>query len=719
MKRINCLFTLISILPLFPAGGAEVSHQREVEYMEMEKEYSKDRTNPFLVPYDTPHDAVPFDRIRLEDYEPAMREGIRQGEAEVEAIVQNPEAPTFENTIVALERSGRLLSRVTNVFFNLLSAETNDEMDALAEKMQPVLSEHYNNINLNEKLFARIKAVYDSQPELNQEERKLLEDTYRSFVRRGATLSDEDKQTFRKLSVEMGELTLLFQQNTLKETNTYQLHVTDATRLEGMPENSLEAAALTAKEKGLDGWVFTLHAPSYTALMTYCKDRALRKELYMAYNTKCAHGGDTDNQQLVHRIVNGRLAMAKLLGYPDYASYVLAERMAKSADKVYDLLNQLQEAYKPAARSEVQRIEEFARESEGPDFVLMPWDWGFYSDKLKLQKYNLNAEMLRPYFQVDKVIDGVFALATRLYGITFKKNPEIPVFHPDVIPFEVYDKDGSFLAILYTDFYPRAGKRSGAWMTSFKEQWMENGIDSRPHVSITTNFTKSTPTKPALLTFSEVETFLHEFGHSLHGMFARTTHEALSGTNVSWDFVELPSQFMENFAVEKEFLHTFARHYETGELMPDSLIQGIIDSRNFNTGYACLRQVSFGLLDMAYHTRTQPLPEETDIKAFEREAWASCQLLPAVPECCMSTQFSHIMSGGYSAGYYSYKWAEVLDADAFALFKETGIFNPETAQRFRKLLSLGGTVPPMELYKEFRGKEPSIEAILKRDGIVQ
>lgn len=668
--------------------------------------------------YETPHQTVPFNLIELSDYEPAILEGIQKEDQEIDAIIHNPEPPTFENTIEALAGTGEMLNKVTTVFFNLLSCETNDQMDELANKIQPLLSEHSNNIGLNEALFARVKSVYNSKPTLSPEEQKLLDVTYKGFVRRGANLNPEDKEKFRKISMELSQNVLQFQQNSLKETNAYRLHITDSSKLEGLPESAIEAAAETAKEKGLEGWVFTLQAPSYSPFMSYCKDRELRKELYLAYNTKCAHGGDTDNQKIVCKLVNGRLELAKLLGYKDYASYVLENRMAENQDRVYNLLNELVEKYKPTALEELDAITQIAKEMEGDDFEIMPWDWAFYSDKLKLKKFNLNAEMLRPYFQVNKVIDGVFNLASKLYGISFKENREIPVFHPDVIPFEVYDEDGSFLAVLYTDFYPRDGKRSGAWMTSYKEQWVEkDGTNSRPHVSITTNFTKPTSTKPALLTLGEVETFLHEFGHALHGIFANTKYQSLSGTNVYWDFVELPSQFMENYAIEKEFLSTFACHYETGENLPEELIQRVIDSRNFNTGYACIRQVSFGLLDMAYYTRTELLDENTDIKDFEQEAWKSTILLPVIPSCCMSTQFGHIMSGGYSAGYYSYKWAEVLDADAFSYFKETGIFNRETAQKFRHMLSMGGTTSPMDLYVEFRGKQPTILALLQRNGI--
>ena len=673
----------------------------------------------FSKPYNTIHNVTPFDQIQVSDYEPGIMQGIKEEDDEIESIINNPDIPTFENTIEALEKTGQTLHRVTNVFFNLLSCETNDEMEEIANKVQPALSEHSNNIGLNEKLFARIKTVYDSHPVLNNEQQKLLDETYKSFVRRGANLSADKKETFRRISLEMSQNALQFRQNSLKETNSYILQVTDKNRLKGMPETSLEAAAQTAKEKNLEGWVFTLHAPSYGPLMSFCEDRDLRKELYLAYNTKCAHGGNTDNQELVRKLVNGRIQLAQLLGYPDFASYVLENRMAENKNNVFNLLEELLDKYRPSAEKEVKAIEDLAHEMEGEDFQMMPWDFSFYSDKLKLKLFNINKEILRPYFQVEKVIEGVFALATRLYGITFKENREIPVFNPDVIPFEVFDKDGSYLAVLYTDFYPREGKRSGAWMTSYKEQWIEkDGTNSRPHVSITTNFTKPTSSKPALLTPDEVQTFLHEFGHALHGIFANTTYESLSGTNVYWDFVELPSQFMENYANEKEFLNTFAYHYETGEALPIELIQRINDSRNFNVAYACLRQISFGLLDMAYYTRKELLPQDTDIKAFEQKVWERTKLLPIIPECCMSTQFSHIMTGGYAAGYYSYKWAEVLDADAFEYFQETGIFNQETANKFRNMLSKGGTVPPMRLYEDFRGKAPSIHALLHRNGII-
>lgn len=675
--------------------------------------------NPFLHTYHTPHQTTPFNLIQLSDYEPAIREGMRIEDEEIKAITDNPEPPTFSNTVLALERAGQLLDRVTTVLFNLMSAETCDEMEAIAEKMMPELSEHSNNISLNEKLFERIKCVYTQRESLNltPEERRLLEKTYDGFIRNGANLSDADKETFRKLSMELSTLTLRFSQNHLKETNKYELVLTSEAELEGLPESIIEAAAHTAKEKGKEGWIITLQAPSYVPFMKYSSNRNLRKELYMAYNTQCTHRDELDNTDIVKQLVNLRMELAQLLGFTDYADYVLRKRMAENSEHVYQLLNQLLDAYTPTAHKEVAEIEALAQEMEGKDFRLMPWDFSYYAEKLKNKKFNLDEEALRPYFELSKVKEGVFGLATRLYGITFRENKDIPVYHPDVQAYEVFDKDGSYLAVLYTDFHPRAGKRSGAWMTEYKEQWIdENGNNNRPHVSVTMNFTKPTAEKPALLTFSEVTTFLHEFGHALHGMFANTHFQSMSGTNVYWDFVELPSQIMENFAVEKDFLNTFARHYQTNEPIPEELVKRIVDASNFNVAYACLRQVSFGLLDMAWYTRRTAF--DGDVKEYEKASWTRAQILPQIDETCMSVQFGHIMSGGYSAGYYSYKWAEVLDADAFSVFKEKGIFNTEVAQSFcDNILSKGGTEHPMTLYKRFRGQEPTIDALLIRNGI--
>lgn len=676
--------------------------------------------NPFFEKYNTPHQTVPFDKIKNEHYEPAMLEGIKLHEAEIEAIINNPEATTFANTIVAYEKSGKFLDRVITVFGNLRSAETNDDLQKIAQKMIPLLSEHSNNISLNEKLFQRVKAVYKQKSKLSLtiEQAKLLDDIYDGFVRRGANLQGEARNKYRELSKKLSTLTLQFGENNLKETNNFQLVLTQKEQLAGLPEGIVEAAAQTAREKGVEGWVITLHAPSYVPFMTYASNRELRKELYMAYNTKCTKDNEFNTLEIVKDLVNTRMQIAQLLGYKSYADYTLKERMAESSKNVYNLLDQLLDAYTPTAKAEYNEVQELARSTQGKEFRLMPWDWSYYSDQLKNKKFSLNDEMLRPYFELSNVKEGVFGLATRLYGITFRKNSEIPVYHPDVDAYEVLDKDGSFLAVLYTDFHPRAGKRAGAWMTSFKGQWIDDqtGENSRPHITLVMNFTKPTESKPALLTFDEVNTFLHEFGHGLHGIFANTHYESLSGTSVYRDFVELPSQIMENFAVEKDFLSTFAKHYQTGEIIPDTLVQRIIDSSNFNVAYACLRQVSFGLLDMGWYTRTTPFTG--DVKAYEQKAWEKAQILPVVEGTCMSAQFSHIFAGGYSAGYYSYKWAEVLDADAFSLFMQKGIFNQEVAQSFRNnILSKGGTEHPMTLYKRFRGQEPSIDALLIRNGI--
>ena len=674
--------------------------------------------NPLLATYHTPYHTAPFHLIKTEHYEPAILKGMEMHNEEIEAIINNPEQPTFHNTIVALERSGATLDRAATIFGNLLSAETSDELQAIAQRVMPQLSEHSNNISLNEKLFARIKAVYDSaeSTQLNQEDRVLLVKTYDGFIRNGANLPEADKERFRQISSELSVLTLQFSQNNLNETNSYELPLT-LEQLDGIPESVIEAYAQTAKEKDKEGYVVTLHAPSLVPFLKYSRNRELRKQLYMAYNTQCIKDNENNNTEIVKKLVNLRLERAQLLGFQTAADYVLTKRMAENSLNVYQLLNQLLEAYTPTAHKEVAEVVALAKELEDEDFELMPWDWAYYSEKLKEKRFNLNEEELRPYFELGKVIEGVFGLATRLYGITFKKNEEIPVYHPDVETYEVYDENQELLAILYTDFHPRTSKRSGAWMTSFKEQWKDENGNSRPHVSITMNFTKPSANKPALLTFSEVNTFLHEFGHALHGMFANTTYQSLSGTNVYWDFVELPSQIMENFAIEKEFLNTFAKHYQTNEPIPAEMIQRIVNASNFNVAYACLRQLSFGLLDMAWYTRTEPF--EGDVRTYEKEAWAKTQLLPNVPEACMTVQFSHIMAGGYSAGYYSYKWAEVLDADAFSLFKEKGIFNKEVAISFRKhVLSKGGTEHPMTLYKRFRGQSPNIQALLKRNGIV-
>ena len=694
---------------------------------------NKERTNPFFLPYNTPHDTAPFDRIRMEDYEEAMLEGIRREDEQIDKIVNNPAKPTFDNTIISVDdgKDGEdyynLLDRVSTVFFNLLSAETNDEMDALAQKMSPILTKHSNDIRLNEKLFERIKYVHRHHRKLSPEEKMLLDNCYDGFVRNGALLDAAGKERLRQLTEEISVLGLQFSQNLLKENKAFTLHLTDEAQLDGLPETAREAAALAAKEQGKEGWVFTLDFPSYLPFMTYSTQRELRRQLYMAKNTECIHDNTENNLEICKRIINLRRELAQLLGHNSYADYVLKHRMAGNVRNVYKLFNDLIKAYKPTAQKEVAAIEKMARQLEGKDFKLEPWDFGFYSHKLQLQKFNIDAEMLRPYFELSKVIDGVFGLANRLYGITFKENKDIPVYHPDVKAYEVFDEDGSYLAVFYADFHPRKGKQGGAWMTSYQGQWMEcedmkkpfgpgNIKNVRPHVSVVMNLTKPTEEKPALLTLSEVETFLHEFGHSLHGMFANTRFESLSGTSVWWDFVELPSQFMENFAIEKEFLRTFAFHYKTGEPIPDDLIGRIVKSRNYNVAYTCMRQVGFGLLDMAYYTKKDEFTD--DIIPFEKKAWEKAQILPQLPDTCMTVQFSHIMAGGYAAGYYSYKWAEVLDADAFAVFKKHGVFDKNTARSFREnVLSKGGTENPMTLYKRFKGGEPTIDALLKRNGI--
>lgn len=678
--------------------------------------------NVFFNEYDTPHHTVPFNRIRFEHYEEAFMEGIRRDNEIIEKTINDPEEPTFENTIARVDTSKGehyydLLDRVSTVFSCMLSAETNDQLDELAQKLSPILTKHANDVMLNKRLFERVKHVYEHHRELTPEEQMLLEKSYDGFVRSGALLDDEGKDHLRKLTEEAGVLSLQFSQNLLKENKAYTLHITDEKQLDGLPDTAREAAALTAKERNLDGWVFTLDMPSYSPFMTYATQRDLRRQMYMARNTVCTHQNDENNLAICQRLINLRREIAQLLGYDTYADYVLKHRMASKVENVYQLLNDLIAAYKPTALEEKEALSEIAKRQEGADFVMEPWDTAYYSHQLQMEKYNLDAEMLRPYFKLENVIKGVFGLATRLYGITFKENKDIPVYHPDVKAYEVSDRDGSYLAVLYADFFPRKGKQGGAWMTEFQGQWIDRkGNNVRPHASLVMNFTKPTDEKPALLTLGEVETFLHEFGHSLHGMFANTRFESLSGTNVWWDFVELPSQFMENFAVEREFLQTFAFHYKTGEVIPDELIDRIVRSRNFMAGMACLRQVSFGLLDMAYYTQREAFDE--DIIPFEKKAWEKAILGKQLPKTCMTVQFSHIMAGGYAAGYYSYKWAEVLDADAFSVFKRNGIFDQTTAQRFRDcILSKGGTEHPMTLYKRFRGQEPTIDALLERNGI--
>lgn len=678
--------------------------------------------NPFFNDYSTPHNTVPFHLIKLEHYEEAFMEGMKREKEELDKIINNEEEPTFDNTIIYKdETKGEhyydLLGRASTVFSCMLGAETNDELDALAQKMSPILTQHANDMQLNEKLFKRIKHVYEHHRELTPEEATLLQKVYDGFVRSGALLNEEGKEQFRRLSEEASLLSLQFSQNLLKENKAFELHLTNEEDLDGLPESARQMAAHTAQEQNKEGWIFTLDFPSYSPFLTYSTKRELREKLYMAKNTEGIHDNPENNLAICTRLINIRRELAQLLGHETYADYVLEHRMASSVKNVYKLFNDLISAYKPQAIKELKEVEQLAKEMEGDAFEIQPWDFGYYSHKLQLQKYNIDSEMLRPYFELSKVIEGVFGLANLLYGISFKENNEIPVYHQDVKAYDVFDADGSYLAVFYADFHPRKGKQGGAWMTEFQGQWINRkGENIRPHVSVVMNFTKPTPQKPALLTLGEVETFLHEFGHSLHGMFANTRFGSLSGTNVWWDFVELPSQFMENYATEKEFLRTFAYHFESGEPIPDELIDRIIKSKNYLSAYGCLRQVSLGLLDMAYYTQKDEFKE--DIITFEKDAWKDAIITKQLPNTCMTTQFSHIISGGYAAGYYSYKWAEVLDADAFSLFKKNGIFDKNTALSFREnILSKGGTEHPMTLYKRFRGQEPTIDALLERNGI--
>ncbi|NDV67299.1 M3 family metallopeptidase [Dysgonomonas sp. 25] len=674
--------------------------------------------NPFFAEYDTPHGTPPFDKIKKEHYEPAIDKGIEQHKNEINRLTMERSMPTFRNTIERYERSGQLLSRVASTFFPLLGAESDDEMMEIAQRIQPKLSQHSNEINLNEALFKRVKAVYENRHNegLTPEQIRLTEKIYQGFENRGATLEGADRERYKELSSKLSQLTLTFGQNTLKETNKFEMLLTDEADLAGLPDSEKEAAKVKAKSKGKEGWLFDLTAPSYIGFMKYSERRDLREKLYRAYNTRCISGGEFDNQENVRQIAKTRMEIAQLLGYPDYATYVLRNKMAKNKEGVYGLLNDLFDAYATAAREDVKEVENFAASMESKTVSLQPWDWSYYSEKLKDAKYQVSDELVRPYFELEHVKKGVFGLATDLYGITFRKNTEIPVYHPEVEAFDVLDANGDYLAVLYTDFHPREGKRQGAWMTEFKGQYVEKGIDSRPHVSIVMNFTRPTDTKPALLTFDEVEIFLHEFGHALHGMLTKCTYEGLSGTSVEHDFVELPSQIMENWLTEKEYLDRFAVHYQTGEKIPAELVQKLVDAANFNAAYMCYRQLSFGFLDMAWHTIDKPYTG--DVREFEQAAMSKTAVLPVVPEANMSVSFNHIFSGGYAAGYYGYKWAEVLDADAFAKFKETGIFNQETAKSFRSnILERGNTEDPMTLYVKFRGQKPTVDALLKRNGI--
>lgn len=674
--------------------------------------------NIFLSEFKTTNGAIPFDKITHSDFEPAIQKGIEEQTQQINTIVNQRSVPTFENTIIALERSGATLNRVLGVFYPYLSANSDDKLMEISMRVSPILSAHSTSISLNERLWERIKFVYEKidKNTLDKEDKMLLEETYLSFARNGANLEGEARNQYRELSNELSSLTLKFGQNVLKELNTYEIWL-EKEDLEGLPESAVDAAKAAAKEKGKDGYLITLAAPSYRPFMQYSSRRDLREKLYKMYNSRNTTG-EYSNIEVMSQIADKRRQMANLLGYKTFAEYKLAHTMAQTPEKVYDLLNNLRDAYLPAQKKELKELEKFASELEGKKIKIEAWDYSYYFNKFKDSKFDLNDEMLRPYFELNSVIEGVFGLATKLYGIKFTENHDAQVFHPEVQAFNVTDSNGAYIGMIYTDFFPRASKRSGAWMTDFKSQHInEQGKDVRPLVSITMNFTKPTDTKPSLLTFDEVETFLHEFGHALHGLLSQVKYSSLSGTSVYRDFVELPSQFNENYLIEKEFLDSFAKHYETGEAMPQELIDKIIASAQFGAAYACIRQLGFGYLDMAWHAIEQPV---NDAFAFEIEAMKDVQPFTVIEGCVMSPQFSHIFSGGYAAGYYSYKWAEVLEADAFAKFKEDGIFNQLTAKSFREnILSKGGTENPMELYKKFRGHEPQINALLIRDGVKQ
>lgn len=678
---------------------------------------SMEQNNPFFSEFKTVHQTAPFSKINNSHWIPAVDRGIDLAQKEIQAIVDNKSAPTFANTIVALENVGADLTRVLNVAFPLLSANSDDEMMAQSIEISSKLSDYSTSIVLNEGLWKRVKEVYDNRDKLSldPEDSMLLQKTYDMFALSGANLQGKDREEYKRLSNRLSELTTRFGQNVLKELNTYQIWL-KADDLEGLPESSIAAAKLAAEEAGRpDEYLFTLDQPVYMAFMKYSKRRDLREKMYRLYNGRNMKG-EWNNLEILKEIVDIRRQIANLLGAPTYANHSLQKTMAKNPEAVYELLGQLRDAYKPAMQAEMAELTAFASSIEGEPVELMPWDYSYYSNKHKAHKYNFDEEALRPYFELNNTIDGVFGLATKLYGVTFAENPEIEVYHPDVKAFDVKDKDGSFLGVIYTDFFPRAGKRPGAWMTGFKDQYItEQGVNSRPHVSIVMNFTKPTADTPSLLTPYEVETFLHEFGHSLHGLLANTKYASMSGTSVYRDFVELPSQFNENYLTEREFLDGFARHYKTGEAIPDELITALIESSQYGAAYACLRQLMFGYLDMAYHTQTAPVEDPI---AFEAEATADVQIFRPVEDCLVAPQFSHIFSGGYAAGYYSYKWSEVLDADAFAQFKKNGIFDQATAQSFRdNILSKGGTENPDELYRRFRGGDPTIDALLIRDGI--
>ncbi len=673
--------------------------------------------NPLLQDFNTKYNTAPFSKIEPKHFKPAFEEAIKMAKKEIDTITENVEKPTFKNTVEALEFSGNKLSRISSIFFNLNSAETNKEIQKIAQEVSPMLSDFGNDIRLNEKLFARINAIYLQKATLNLslEQETLLDKNYKSFTRNGANLNKEDKNSLREIDKNLAKIKLQFGENVLAESNAFELLITDEKQLDGLPDGAKEAAKLFAKSKGKTGWLITLDYPSYIPFMTYAKDRNLRKKLSLVFGKRAFQNNKNDNQQNVLDITKLRYQRANLLGYKTHAHFVLEERMAETPKKVIGFLQNLLSKAKPAAQKDFKQLSDFAAKDGIKN--LQKWDGSYYVEKLKKELFDLDQEALKPYFSLDSVLQGVFTIANKLYDLNFKEVGNIDTYHEDVKTYEVTNTNGDFIAVFYADFFPREGKRNGAWMTSYKSQWEKEGKNSRPHISIVCNFTKPTETKPSLLTFSEVTTLFHEFGHALHGMLANTTYPSISGTNVSWDFVELPSQVLENWAYEEEALSLFAKHYKTGKIIPIELVEKIKKAANFMEGMATLRQLSFGILDMHWHGKN---PEDyTNIKEIENNAFMDTKLYPSVLENCMSTSFSHIFSGGYSSGYYSYKWAEVLDADAFAYFKENGIFNKKIASKFKdNVLSKGGTEKPMELYKRFRGKEPSVDALLKRAGLV-
>ncbi len=676
-------------------------------------------SNPLLEEFTTLHQTPPFHLIKTEHYLPAFKEAIKNARTDINQIVESNEEPTFENTILALEYAGEQLNAISSIFFNLNSAETSDSIQAIAREVSPMLTEYSNDIVLNETLFEKIKSVYDKRTNisLNDEQLKLLEDTYKSFSRKGALLKGEDKEKYRKITSELSKLTLQFGENVLAETNQFKLHVTKEEDLSGLPDAIKNAAAELAKSEDKEGWIFTLQYPSYVPFMKYADNRELRKEMYMAFSTRGNHNNKHDNKEIVKKIVNLRLEKAKLLGYPNHAQFVLEERMAKSPEKVNTFLKELLDRSLPFAKDEIEEVKSYAQQN-GLNDDLHRWDFNYYSEKVKTEKFDFTEEMTKPYFQLENVIDGIFSLANKLYGISFKENKDIKIYHDEVKAYEVLDENGDYLSVLYLDFFPRSSKQGGAWMTTYGEQYIKDGKNIRPFVSLVCNFSRPTSDTPSLLTHNEVTTFLHEFGHGLHGMLSNTVYQSQSGTSVYRDFVELPSQILENWGTEKEWLKTVGKHFQTGEAIPDELVDKILASANFQSGYLSVRQLSFGMNDMAWHSIDKPF--ESEVSAFETKAMSPTELFPSVEGACFSTAFSHIFAGGYAAGYYGYKWAEVLDADAFSVFKENGIFDQKTAQSFREhILSKGSTKHPMDLYIAFRGQEPTLDALMERSGLVK